>query len=537
MLMRGKGPDLGPCATRFPQRERTLLHVLKTQAETLTDDTWLVFDGAERVSFKDAYEETNRVAHALIRDLGEPGHVGLFLRNQREFYPAFLGPMAAGGATVPFNADSRGPLLEYVIKRSRVRAIIARADLLDRLAAIELGDVELVVVAGEWDGQPLEGIKTVAYDAWLAEDTTPPRELPASGDVALIQFTSGTTGRSKGVVYPHHFLYLYSAVITDRMEHTSDSVLFSPMPLFHVAALHLIANAALHAGCQAHLRSRFSATAFWAQVAEAKATHTVILGPMAQIILKVCDAAPEHDIGIIYCVPFPPGGEEFQERFKVKLVWQGFGMTEVYTHPYFDHAHADVPRNRMGHPVAWMDYGVVDEHDRPVAPGEVGQLVFRPRLPDAMAREYFEDPGATVAAFRNFMFHTGDLATYDEEGALYFGGRKQDRIRRRGENISAAELEAIANGHPAVVEAAAYGVPGEFGEHEVKLDLVLNPDTPLADLHAWLAERLPRYMVPRYLEACASFPKTPSERVEKYRLLERGTDRPEVAVFEPVKAA
>jgi crotonobetaine/carnitine-CoA ligase len=536
MLMRGQGPDLGPCATRFPEAERTLLHVLRDRAAELGDATWLVFDGAERVSFREAYAETNGVANALLRDLGEPGHVGLFLRNQREFYPAFLGPMAAGGVTVPLNADSRGPLLEDVIRRSRVRALIARADLLDRLAAIDLGAVELVVVAGEWDGEPVGDVRTVAYDAWIDADCTPPRELPSSRDVALIQFTSGTTGRSKGVVYPHHFLYLYSATITDRMAHTRESVLFSPMPLFHVAALHLIANAALHAGCEAHLRSRFSATAFWQQVAEAGATHTVILGPMAQIILKVCPEAPAHDVGIIYCVPFPPGGEEFQERFGVKLVWQGFGMTEIYTHAYHDHPHEGVPRNRMGHPFAWMDYGVVDEHDRLVAPGETGQLVFRPRLPDAMAREYFEDPEATVAAFRNFMFHTGDLATYDEDGALYFGGRKQDRIRRRGENISAAELEAIANAHPAVVEAAAYGVPGEFGEHEVKLDLVLRDPTALADLHAWLADRLPRYMVPRYLEACDAFPKTPSERVEKYKLLARGLERPEVAVFEAVRA-
>jgi crotonobetaine/carnitine-CoA ligase len=198
-LMRGKGPDLGPGARRFDQPDRTLLHLLRAQAEALGDAEWLVFDGRERVTFRGAYEDTNRVARALIRDLGDaPGHVGLFLRNQREFYPALLGPMAAGGVAVPLNADSRGPLLEYVVVKSRIRAIVARADLLDRLAALDsLGAVELVVVVGEGEvPERLHGARVVGYDAWLAgTEPTAPRALPGSHEVALLQFTSGTTGR------------------------------------------------------------------------------------------------------------------------------------------------------------------------------------------------------------------------------------------------------------------------------------------------------------------------------------------------------
>jgi crotonobetaine/carnitine-CoA ligase len=239
-------------------------------------------------------------------------------------------------------------------------------------------------------------------------------------------------------------------------------------------------------------------------------------------------------VRIIYCPPYPPGGDEFQRRFRVKLVWQGFGMTEIYTHPYFDHPPAGVSTDTVGHPVAWMDYGVVDTHDLMLPTGETGELVFRPLLTDAMARGYYREPEATVEAFRNFMFHTGDLAYLDEAGQVHFVGRKQDRIRRRGENVSAAELENIALGHPAVVEAAAYGVAGEFGEHDVKLDVVCAGQAPSpTDLHGWLAERLPRYMVPRYLEYRDEFPKTPSERVEKYRLRDEGTDRDAVWEFAP----
>jgi crotonobetaine/carnitine-CoA ligase len=147
-------------------------------------------------------------------------------------------------------------------------------------------------------------------------------------------------------------------------------------------------------------------------------------------------------------------------------------------------------------------------------------------MPNAMAHGYYKDPEATMVAFRNFMFHTGDLAAYDEDGCLHYRGRMQERIRRRGENISALELELVTLRHPQVLEAAAFGVPGEFGEDDVKLDVVIKGELALEDLCEWLAANLPRYMVPRYLERRDAFPKTPSERVEKYKLASEPLDRP-----------
>ena len=537
-LSRGQGPGLGPLATRFSVPERTLLHLLRAQAESHGDREWLRFDAGASISFASALAAVNQVGAALIATVGTGAHVALMLRNQDEFFPSFLGAMAARGVAVPLNPDSRGRLLEYVIAASDARVLIARVDLLDRLIELErLGAVELLVVVGAGEvPTAVHGVPVVRYEDWIAgRPTEPPAELPDSSETALIQFTSGTTGNSKGVIYPHHFLYLYPAMIADRTGHTPDDVLFSPMPLYHVAALHLIANAALHAGCSAHLRSRFSASAYWDQLVEADATHTVLLGPMAQIVYKTVERAPEHKIRFIYCVPYPPNGDEFAERFNVKLVWQGFGMTEIYTNPYYEHDPDDAPKNSLGHPVSWMDYGVVDDHDRVLPRGEVGELVFRPLLPDAMSRGYYKAPEATVETFRNFMFHTGDLASMAPDGRLLYVGRKGDRIRRRGENISAAELENVAVGHDAVIEAAAYAVPGEFGEDEVKLDVVASTDLTLPALHAWLLERLPLFMVPRYLEHCDEFPKTPSERIEKHKLAARGVEREEVYEFDPAR--
>jgi crotonobetaine/carnitine-CoA ligase len=537
-LHKGKGPGPGPFVSRFPIEERTMLHVLRAQAEATPDKTWLVFGSGGSLTFAEAQRQAHRFAHALLAEAGGPCHVGLFLRNQLEFFPALYGAQAARGVAVPLNADARGVLLQRVIEKADLQVLVARADLLDRLGELDgLGTVTHVVVAGETNETSIHGAKVVTFADWLAgRPDTPAAELPHSSDVAIIQFTSGTTGDSKGVVYPHHFFYLYSAEVTDGQRHTPDDVLSTPLPLFHVAAIHIVSNSALHAGCTAHLKERFSASTFWQEIADDGATFAILLGPLAQILLKTTDQAPPHRLRRLFCLPFPPDGEEFERRFNTTLLWQGYGMTEVYPHPMQATMEPGVPYDTVGHAVSWFDYGAVDEDDRLLGPGEVGQLVYRCNLPDGMARGYYKNDAATAEAFRNGVFHTGDVGCVDAEGRVHFRGRLQDRIRRRGENISAAELEFIALSHPAIVEAAAFGVPGEFGEHEVKLDIVsADPDLDPREYHAWLTEKLPRYMVPRYLELRDELPKSPSEKVQKHKLIQADLDRPEVLVFEPVR--
>jgi crotonobetaine/carnitine-CoA ligase len=533
-LLKGQGAKAGPFTTRFPIEQRTMLHVLQHQVEARPDHPWLHFVNGS-LTFKQAQQQAHRFAHAL----GSACHVGLFLRNQVEFFPSLYGAQAAHGVAVPLNADARGVLLQKVIEKAEIKVLVAREDLLGRLRELDgLGQIERIVVAGHATGT-IHGAELIPWNDFLDhQPDTPPRELPHSSDVAIIQFTSGTTGDSKGVVYPHHFFYLYSSEVTDGQQHTPDDVLSTPLPLFHVAAIHIISNSALHAGCTAHLKERFSASTYWQEIAEDGATFAILLGPLAQILLKAEQDAPPHKLRKLFCLPFPPDGKEFERRFDTTLLWQGYGMTEVYPHPMQATMIPDVPFDTVGHAVEWFDYGAVDEDDHLLKPNEVGQLVYRCNLRDGMAREYYKAPEATAEAFRNGVFHTGDVGFVDEEGRVHFRGRLQDRIRRRGENISAAELEFIALGHPAIIEAAAFGVPGEFGEHEVKLDIVsADPDLDPHEYHAWLQEKLPRFMVPRYLEVRDELPKSPSEKVQKHKLIQADLDRPEVLTFEPARRA
>ena len=531
-LYRGTGHAFGPIYLSRPYEQRTMLHVLADRAAEHPDRDWLVFDAAERLTYGQAWARTNQVADAIRRRLGTGVHVGLLLRNQPAFVPTFYGAMAAEGVAVPLNADARGPLLEYVIEHADCRLLVVRDDLLDQLERLNgLHEVELIVVVGDGTTpvpEAIHGVPTITETAFLAgASSTPSGYEPHSSDLCMLMFTSGTTGRAKGVMHAHHFLYLYSATVTDSLERTADDVLTTPLPLYHSAAMHLISNSALHVGATAHLKSKFSASRFWQQVADDGATGGIILGPMAAMVLKATDEVPEHRMDHLWCVP-PIQKDDFEAKFGVRIVWQGYGMTEIEPMPMRKEMLPDAPIDTLGYVAQWMDWGVVDERDRLLPPGEKGELVLRCLVPHGMADGYYKRPDATTEAFRNFAFHTGDLASYDEDGLVHFHGRMQERIRRRGENISAPEVEFVVLTHADVLEAAVFGVPSELGEQDVKLDVVTRDGFDPATFEAWLRDNLPKFMVPRYLEVRTAFPKTPSERIQKHLLAELPLDRPEV---------
>ena len=537
-LLRGTGADLGPVATRLPQAERTLLHVLELQAAARPDHPWAVFDEGGALTFAAARDQARRFAAGLGAAGLERPHVALLLRNQRAFLPAFLGAQYARGAAVPLNPELRGPLLQRALAVSDAAVLVVRAEFLERLAALDgLAAVRLVLVCGaDVDGGDVHGVPVRDYEAWLAESRPATREaFPDPWDVAALVFTSGTSGGSKAAVWTHHYMHLTSACMTDTMGHTEDDVLSTPLQMCHIAGLQAFAFSALQAGCTTHLKSRFSAGGYWDEIARDGATFSMLMGQMAAMILAEVPAAPTHRLRRVYILPQPAEREEFERRYGTTVVWQGWGMTEIFPHTPARAPLRGVCDDTIGPAPAWVDWGVVDEHDRLLGPGELGELVYRPLMADGMASGYYQAPEATACAFRNFMFHTGDLGYYDEQQYMHFVMRNQDAIRRRGENVSAVELEALALRHPAVVDAAAYAVPAEMGEHEVKLDVVLGEEEPLAALHAWLTEQAPRYMVPLYLERREALPKTVSQRVEKYKLAAEGVERPQVARFEPAR--
>src|SRR5262249_54222439 len=314
--------------------------------------------------------------------------------------------------------------------------------------------------------------------------------------------------------------------IGDGMGDGPDDILYTCLPLFHVNAQVCTVLAALVFDAQVAMYEHFSASTFWEEIHRARATVFLALGAMGNILAKAPShvADRDHQVRLAMVVPPPEDLEGFERRFGLRVVYETFGMTEGIVSPP-----AIVEPRRpgcCGRPTAETEVRIMDDDDNALGPRQTGEIVIRPREPYTMMSGYYGMPEATLEAFRNLWFHTGDLGWMDEDGFLYFVGRKKEAIRRRGENISAFEVECIVNQHESVLESAAIPVPSDLGEDDLKIIVVLKEGEKLQpeDLIAFCESRMAYFMVPRFIEFREQLPKTPTQRVEKYKLQAEGNN-------------
>ncbi len=401
--------------------------------------------------------------------------------------------------------------------------------LLDRVEEIAaaLPTLRTVLVVGDApaDFAVLPRLRTLRLMLWKqliarAAELDPVRLDPA--EVVTIMMTSGTTGPSKGVLRSQHFDFMYGALAAEGIGIDESSLVWSASPVSHARTASCILHGALLAGAGVRLAPRFSASRFWSELSEAGATHTYMSNWMANVLMKQPPRPTDrqHAVKVVHCLPPPNDLEQFRERFGVKLTGQGYGSTEAYPMPQ-QLATQDWsrPRNFLGKPHPLMQVAAMGEDGRQVPADGVsyGQLLVKPVLPHAMLTGYHRNPEATAEAIHDGWFHTGDRVAVDGEGNLYFGGRLTDSIRRRGENVSAWEIEQSALAIAGVAEASAFGVPSDMGEEDIKLDVVLERDSSIDEpaLLERLRAALPRYMLPRYIQIRPELPKNPNGRVGK----------------------
>lgn len=447
------------------------------------------------------------------------------LPNCLEFTYAWFASSRIGVVEVPVNTAYLGYFLSYVLNNSRARMMVIDACFLPALEAVrtELEHLETVLVVRESErAAGLTGIGVLRFQDVFVDPTELDVDVKPS-DMMAILYTSGTTGASKGVMVSHRYFCLM-AQDNCRYRHLEEGdVVYTCLPLFHGNAQGLSTLPALYMGGVLALGERFSAGEFWRELAACGAIQFNAIGAMINILWRQepSPAERQHRARACFAVPVPPDAlQGAEQRWGVNML-EGYGLTETNIVAYQPW---DAPRPKsFGKPIPEYELKVVDDDDIEVPPGVIGEIVTRPRRPYSMMSGYFNMPDKTAEAYRNLWFHTGDYAYRDEDGYYYFVDRKKDAIRRRGENISSAELEAAVQRHPTIAECAVIGVPSEVGEDDVKLCIVLKPGQKVAyeALLAWCQEQLPRFMVPRYLEYLESLPKTPTQRVEKYRLREQ----------------
>jgi carnitine-CoA ligase len=328
-----------------------------------------------------------------------------------------------------------------------------------------------------------------------------------------IAYTSGTTGPSKGVMLPWGMLTLGVALLDDL---GPDDVFYSPFPMFHMSGKGAIAQAAYMNGRDV-FRESFDTGSFWRDIDRHGCTFTLLVPAMAHWLLAqpLLENDRAHALRKVLSSPIVPG---FAERFGVK-VRTHYGMTEVGN--VMTRREVTDASPSCGRPVPGYEVRLVDELDYAVPTGEVGELIVRTKDPWQICLGYWNLPEKTAEAWRNGWFHTGDAFRQDAEGNYYFVDRQKDALRRRGENISSFEVEALVSRHPAVAECAAIGVDTELGEQEIKICVVRRQGEDLSapGLMEFLVKTMPRYMVPRFVEFLESLPKTEATlRVQKIKL-------------------
>ncbi len=507
---------------RIPNRDECVLHYLiERWASERADKVHVVWEDGEEWTFAETRRRTIEKA-AGLQKLGvrQGDFVAVWLPNGRDALLAFYAINYLGAVFVPFNTAYRGNLLAHVVANSGARLIIAHPDLVGRLGEIERAALRQLVVTTASE-VPDVGLEVTRFDD-LTGTAVAPLERPIQPwDIQSIIYTSGTTGPSKGVL--SSYLHMFSNAGPESWPMVGeDDRYMCVAPIFHIGGMGP-PFVMLARGASVAMVESFSTDRFWEIAARTRSTVVFLLGVMATFLMKRAPSPDDrsHTVRKAFMVPLTDDAPAFTERFGIDI-YTIFNMTEISS-PIVSEANP-VKRGTCGKARPGVEVRLVDANDCEVPVGEIGEMLVRTDRPWGMNSGYNRNPEATAQAWANGWFHTGDAFRRDADGYYYFVDRVKDAIRRRGENISSFEVEVEVCAHPAVREAAAIAVPSEFSEDEVMVVVAPVPgqSIDIVELAQFLIERMPYFMVPRYIRVMDELPKTPSAKVLKADLRAEG---------------
>ncbi len=517
----------------YPLEERTIGRVLADKARRIPKRPFLIWQG-RTFTFAELESTTNRYANGFSAlGIGHGDRVAVMLPNCPEFYWVVWGLGKIGAVAVPINTAARGEMLRYFIDQSDSSCVVVDTEWAERMCAVapHLPKVTRYLLrspegaADVFSGAiqaPLQAQVHALADLPSHDATAPPFDRVRCDDIQLIIYTSGTTGPSKGVMCPHSQGLAVGRQMATEYGYQPSDILYTCLPLFHANALWYSSCAALWADAAIALSPRFSASHFWAEIQATGATQFNSLGAMTNILMQLPPGPHERQHALRQCMVVPMQKvlySEIRQRFGV-AVTSLFAMSENFAVTTFVPDDRPDKAGSAGSPRGAAQLRIVDDDGRMLPAGQVGEITLRALRPGTMMSGYYQMPDETARAFVNGWFCTGDRGYLDDDGYLFFVDRKKEAIRRRGENISAYEVEMILSKHPAILEVAAVPVPAELSEDEVMVYVVCKPGQSVtaAEVVAFAAEHMSYYMVPRFVEFIGELPKTATEKIEKYKL-------------------
>jgi crotonobetaine/carnitine-CoA ligase len=488
----------------------------------------LTVDDGDIITYGELYERSRRVAASLRRLGVAPGEtVASFGYNCTDQAVLLYACAAIGAVWVPLNLSLVGEDLVYTLNDANSVNLVIDAELIPRYQEVagKVG-IQRVFVRGEGEYDTSQYGTFADLAAAGPGDFEPTPSGPHEA-IAVI-YTGGSTGMPKGVLASHTYFLGFALRYQEIAGATPDDIHYTgALQLYHVGGQQFAIVGPMLCGMSAHLSRWFSASKYWAR---ARACNATIIDPNGPIMAMIMRQPPSEldtahsvriGVGVGTGQVSPEVRDGFAERFNVPLM-SVYGQTEVGGALFCSERMHERRLGSSGKPGRWGEMAVVDERDRPVPPGTVGELVARPAYPNTFMIGFLNKPDQAMRAWRNLWHHTGDLGRVDEDGFVYFIGRQAHWLRRRGENISCYEVEQCIDRVPGVAEVAVVGVPDlEIGEEDVKAFVVAQVAasvTPEA-IHAYCRENLAYFKVPRYIEFVDTLPRSAAKNeIERHEL-------------------
>ncbi|GGJ72105.1 long-chain acyl-CoA synthetase [Anoxybacillus voinovskiensis] len=490
-----------------------------------------VFEG-ERRTYGELNAAVSKFASGL-RHLGiqKGDHVALLLGNSPYFVIGLYGALRAGATVIPINPIYTPDEIGYILNNGDVKAVIGLDLLVPLFVKMEarLPKVEHVIVCetpqGKEQGISWTGKMKSFTEVLAAGDVHFQGPELAEDDVAVILYTSGTTGKPKGAMLTHKNVYSNAQDTANYLKINGEDRVIATLPMFHVFCLTVALNAPLMNGGTVLIVPKFSPAKIFQLAREEKATIFAGVPTMYNFLYQYEEGKAEDLQTLRLCIS---GGasmpvallKNFEQKFKV-IISEGYGLSEASPVTCFNPLDRPRKPGSIGTSIMNVENKVVNEFGEEVPVGEVGELIVRG--PNVM-KGYYNMPEETAHTIRDGWLYTGDLAKMDEEGYFYIVDRKKDMIIVGGYNVYPREVEEVLYSHPDVVEAAVIGVPDpNFGEAVKCFVVSRNPDLTEEQLMSYCRERLAKYKVPSSIEFLQELPKNTTGKILRRALKDQLT--------------